>query len=71
MSRPQTYRTEALVLHQRRTGEADRILTLYTPGLGKTRAVASEASEVVLMTSLRVRGWASLGTSSFMAFAFP
>lgn len=40
MSRPQTYRTEALVLHQVRTGEADRILTLYSPGLGKTRAVA-------------------------------
>lgn len=40
MSKPRTYRTEALVLHQLRTGEADRILTLYTPGLGKTRAVA-------------------------------
>jgi len=40
VSRPQTYRTEALVLHQTRTGEADRILTLFTPGLGKTRAVA-------------------------------
>lgn len=40
MSRPQTYRTEALVLHQTRTGEADRILTFYSPSLGKSRAVA-------------------------------
>ncbi|MEO6196491.1 MAG: DNA repair protein RecO, partial [Dehalococcoidia bacterium] len=29
------YKTEAIVLRQRRVGEADRFLTIYTPGLGK------------------------------------
>ena len=40
MSRPRTYRTEAVVLRQATLGEADRILTLYTPDAGKVRAVA-------------------------------
>ena len=40
MSRPRTYRTEAVVLRQTTLGEADRILTLYTPDAGKVRAVA-------------------------------
>ncbi len=34
------YRTEAVVLRRADLGEADRILTLYTPGYGKLRAVA-------------------------------
>jgi DNA repair protein RecO (recombination protein O) len=29
------YKTEAIVLRQRRLGEADRVLTLFTPGHGK------------------------------------
>jgi recombinational DNA repair protein (RecF pathway) len=29
------YKTEAIILRQRKLGEADRILTLYTPTLGK------------------------------------
>src|SRR5438045_4093476 len=37
---PRVYRCEAVVLRQRRLGEADRILTLYTPQLGKVEAVA-------------------------------
>ncbi len=37
---PRIYRTEAVVLKQRRLGEADRIITLYTPQLGKIDAVA-------------------------------
>ncbi len=40
MARPRTYKTEAIVLRQTPLGEADRILTLYTPDLGKLRAVA-------------------------------
>lgn len=40
MSRPRTYKTEAVVLKQTPLGEADRILTLYTPDVGKVRAVA-------------------------------
>ena len=34
------YRTEAVVLRRTDLGEADRILTLYTPTYGKVRAVA-------------------------------
>jgi DNA repair protein RecO (recombination protein O) len=34
------YKTEAIVLRGRRLGEADRILTLYTPGFGKIDAKA-------------------------------
>ena len=40
MSRSRSYKTEAVVLKQMSLGEADRILTLYTPDLGKVRAVA-------------------------------
>ncbi len=38
--RIRTYKTEAVVLKQTPLGEADRILTLLTPDLGKVRAVA-------------------------------
>jgi DNA repair protein RecO (recombination protein O) len=34
-SNTRLYKTEAIILHQRRVGEADRFLTIYTPGLGK------------------------------------
>jgi DNA repair protein RecO (recombination protein O) len=34
------YKTEAIILRQRKLGEADRILTLYTPTLGKIDAKA-------------------------------
>lgn len=34
------YKTEAIILRQRKLGEADRILTLYTPALGKMDAKA-------------------------------
>lgn len=37
------YKTEAVILKQAPTGEADRLLTLYTPYLGKLRAVARGA----------------------------
>ena len=40
MARPRTYKTQGIVLRQMPLGEADRILTLYTPDLGKVRAVA-------------------------------
>lgn len=38
--RDRLYKTEAIVLKRLDLGEADRILTLFTPGLGKVRAVA-------------------------------
>ncbi|MDP2948050.1 MAG: DNA repair protein RecO, partial [Chloroflexota bacterium] len=34
------YKTEAIVLRQRKLGEADKIVTLYTPNYGKLDAVA-------------------------------
>ena len=40
MSVPKTYKTEAIILRHVDLGEADRILTLYTPNRGKLRAVA-------------------------------
>jgi DNA repair protein RecO (recombination protein O) len=40
MSQPRLYRTDAIVLRRHDFGEADRLLTLYTPGLGKIRAIA-------------------------------
>ncbi|MBI4297829.1 MAG: DNA repair protein RecO [Chloroflexi bacterium] len=43
MPRPRTYKTEAIVLKAARLGEADRLLTMFTPSLGKVRAVARGA----------------------------
>jgi len=40
---PRVVRTEAIVLRHRRFGEADRIITLLTPGRGKIDAVAKGA----------------------------
>ncbi len=40
MVRPRTYKTEAVALRQIPLGEADRILTIYTPDMGKLRVVA-------------------------------
>ena len=40
MPKPRTYQTEAIIIRKFKLGEADRILTLYTPHLGKIRAVA-------------------------------
>lgn len=38
--RSRLYRTEAVILRRQDLGEADRLLTLYTPDKGKIRAVA-------------------------------
>ncbi len=40
MATPRIYKTEAIVLRQRKLGEADRILTLHTPSHGKLDAKA-------------------------------
>jgi len=40
MPAPRIYKTEAIVLRQRKLGEADKIVTLYTPNYGKLEAVA-------------------------------
>jgi DNA repair protein RecO (recombination protein O) len=40
MARPRDYQTPAIIIKKTKLGEADRILTLFTPGLGKIQAVA-------------------------------
>ena len=40
MAQPRTYTTEAIVLTRFDLGEADRVLTLITPGAGKLKAIA-------------------------------
>ena len=40
MSKPRTYQTEAIIIKKTRLGEADSILTLYTPHLGKIQGFA-------------------------------
>jgi len=40
MTTPRVYKTQAIVLRRMNLGEADRILTLLTPNLGKMRAIA-------------------------------
>jgi len=40
MVTPRLYKTEAIVLRQRRLGEADAIIALYTPNYGKLEAKA-------------------------------
>jgi DNA repair protein RecO (recombination protein O) len=40
MTATRVYQTEAIIIKRIKLGEADRILTLYTPELGKLKAVA-------------------------------
>jgi len=40
MPKPRTYQTEAIIIKKTKLGEADRILTLYTPHMGKIQGVA-------------------------------
>ncbi|MFC1945760.1 DNA repair protein RecO [Chloroflexota bacterium] len=40
MSKPRSYQTEAIIIRKTKLGEADRILTFYTPSLGKIQGVA-------------------------------
>lgn len=40
MSQPREYQTAGIIIRKTRLGEADRILTIYTPELGKFDAVA-------------------------------
>ena len=43
MPRDRTYRTEAVVIRRSDFGEADRLLTLFSPDRGKMRAIAKGA----------------------------
>ncbi|MBT9163222.1 MAG: DNA repair protein RecO [Chloroflexi bacterium] len=43
MTAPKVYKTEAIVLKHTNLGEADRILTLFTPNMGKLKALVRGA----------------------------
>ena len=65
MSRPRTYQTEAIIIKKTRLGEADRILTLYTPDLGKIQAVARG----IRRPRSKLAGHLELLTHSLVSFA--
>ena len=53
MATPRLYKTEAIVLRQRKMGESDRVLTLHTPAFGKVEAKAKG----VRKTTSRMSGY--------------
>jgi DNA repair protein RecO (recombination protein O) len=65
VTKPRLYKTEAIVLRRRDLGEADKILTLYTPYRGKIRAVAKG----VRKTTSKLGGHVELFTHSLMMLA--
>ncbi len=65
MSKPRNYKTEAIVIKKTKLGEADRILTLYTPELGKIQAVAKG----VRRPRSKLAGHLELLTHSLVSFA--
>ncbi len=48
--RDRLYRVEAIILKRTDFGEADRLLTLLTPNLGKLRAVAKGGGQLYVWT---------------------
>ncbi len=54
MGRIRAYRTEAIVLSRTDYGEADRILTLFTPDHGKVRAIARGARRLTSRTGSHI-----------------
>ncbi len=65
MPAPRVYRTEAVVLKAFDYGEADRILTLFSPNHGKLRAIAKG----VRKTKSRMSGHVDLFTRSTLLVA--
>jgi len=63
--RERLYRVEAIVLKRTDTGEADRLLTLYTPNHGKLRAIAKGARK----TKSRKSGHVELFTHAALLIA--
>ena len=63
--RVHVYKTEAIVLERRDFGEADRLLTLYTPGKGKIRALAKGSRR----TTSRLSGHVELFTHTSLMLA--
>ncbi|MDO8716686.1 MAG: DNA repair protein RecO, partial [Dehalococcoidales bacterium] len=65
MPKPRTYQTEAIIIKKTKLGEADRILTLYTPDLGKIQAVAKG----IRRPRSKLAGHLELLTHSMVSFA--
>ena len=65
MSKPRNYQSEAIIIKKTKLGEADRILTLYTPHLGKIQAVAKG----VRRPRSKLAGHLELLTHSQVSFA--
>jgi len=65
MTKPRNYQTEAIIIKKTKLGEADRILTLYTPHLGKIQAVAKG----VRRPRSKMSGHLELLTHSLVALA--
>ena len=65
MTKPRVYQTEAVVIKRTKLGEADRILTLYTPDYGKVRAVAKGSRR----TNSKLGGHVELLTHSSLLLA--
>lgn len=64
-ARARVYATEAIPLKRMDFGEADRIITLFTPGLGKVRAIARG----VRRSTSRMAGHLELFTCSHLMLA--
>ncbi len=65
MTKPRSYDTEAIIIKKTKLGEADRILTLYTPQLGKIQGFAKG----VRRTKSKLSGHLELLTHSQVSLA--
>jgi DNA repair protein RecO (recombination protein O) len=65
MTKPRSYQTEAFIIRKTKLGEADRILTLYTPHLGKIQGFAKG----VRKTKSKLSGHLELLTHSQVTLA--
>jgi DNA repair protein RecO (recombination protein O) len=65
MPKPRSYQTEAIIIKKTRLGEADVILTLYTPNLGKIQGFAKSLRK----TKSKMAGHLELLTHSQISLA--
>jgi DNA repair protein RecO (recombination protein O) len=65
MPKPRTYQTEAIIIKKTKLGEADTILTLYTPHLGKIQGFAKSLRK----TKSKMAGHLELLTHSQISLA--
>jgi DNA repair protein RecO (recombination protein O) len=65
MPKPRSYQTEAIVIKKTRLGEADTILTLYTPNLGKIQGFGKSLRK----TKSKMAGHLELLTHSQISLA--